>query len=172
MNLENVSMGVCTVSFDGDDLGHTKDGVVVSYTEEINDMVVDKYGKTPINKSSAGEKISVKVPLAEDTLDNLAIAMPATTLEEGAVTKKLKGGRSAGTLLGQFAKELILHPTALGADNHTKDLTIYRAVATAIGDLAYKVDEQRVVEVTFEGLIDETKTDGNYLFHFGVDVVS
>jgi hypothetical protein len=40
---------------------------------------------------------------------------------------------------------------------------MHKAIATGHVVLNHKVDEQRTIEVTFEALIDETKTDGNYL---------
>ena len=51
-----VQMGVCNVTIDGTDLGHTKGGVEVAYEPILKDVVVDLYGETPVEKKIIGEK--------------------------------------------------------------------------------------------------------------------
>lgn len=77
---KNVKIGVCSVFFNGQDLGYTKGGVEVSVTTETHKVNVDQFGKTTINEFVMGREVSVKVPLAETTLDNLVRTMPGATL--------------------------------------------------------------------------------------------
>ena len=64
-DITNVKIGVCSVIYNGVDLGHTVGGVEVSYEAQHKDLNVDKYGQTPIEKVLIGEKFMAKVPLAE-----------------------------------------------------------------------------------------------------------
>lgn len=76
----NVQMGVCRAYFGGVDLGLTKGGVEVSVTTETYKVEVDQYGKTPIKEQIQGRTVSAKVPMAESTLENIAMLMPGATL--------------------------------------------------------------------------------------------
>lgn len=79
-NTKNVKLGVCSVSYGGVDLGLTQGGVEVTVASETHTVEVDQFGKTPINEYVMGRKVTVKVPLAETTLENLLATMPGSTL--------------------------------------------------------------------------------------------
>jgi hypothetical protein len=79
-NTQNVKLGVCQVFFNGVDLGYTQGGVEVSVATETHKVNVDQFGKTSINEYIMGREATVKVPLAETTLDNLVATMPGATL--------------------------------------------------------------------------------------------
>lgn len=83
----NVKLGVCRVYFDGDDLGVTQGGVEVAVTTETHKVEVDQFGKTPINEYVMGRALTVKVPMAETTLENLVKIMPGATLTATGGTK-------------------------------------------------------------------------------------
>lgn len=159
----NVKLGVCSVSFDGTDLGHTKGGVVVTYEPSIHEKTVDKYGETVVDAIVTGERLTAKVPLAESTLSNLGIAIPAGT-ESGS---KLNIGVDAGESLSGDAAELVLHPSANDADDLTEDVVFRSAVSIESVELNFMVDEEKVFEVTFLALIDESQSAGEYLGFIG-----
>lgn len=158
-DITNVKLGVCSVNFNDTDLGHTKGGVVVTYSPEYHDVTVDKYGNTVVEKVLIGEKLTVKVPMAEATMANLAIAMPATS----GAAEKTTIGDLAGTALAALAKQLVLHPIANDAADLSEDVVLYKAVVTSEIVLDYTYDGERVVEVTFEALLDEDRSAGDYL---------
>lgn len=159
-DVTNVQVGVCTVSFGGTDLGHTKGGVEVSYEPVLHDVAVDKYGETPVEQYLVGEKLTVKVPLAEYTIANLRRAMPQATFA-GAANSRITLGAAAGKKSTDDALQLVLHPINEGTRRH--DIVLYKAIVSGQVVLPHKVDEEKVVEVTFMALLDETKSDGNYL---------
>lgn len=76
----NVKLGVCTVLFDGADLGFTKGGVEVEVSSSTHVVNVDQFGETPVDEIVMGRTIQVTVPLAETTLPNLVKVMPGATL--------------------------------------------------------------------------------------------
>ena len=77
---ENVKLGVCNVLFDGVDLGFTKGGVEVEVATTTHEIKVDQLGETIIGELITGRSVSVSVPLAETTLDNLVAIMPGSEL--------------------------------------------------------------------------------------------
>lgn len=77
---ENVKLGVCSVIFDGVNLGFTKGGVEVEVATTTHEVKVDQFGETPIGEIITGRTVSAKVPLAETTLENLISIMPGAEL--------------------------------------------------------------------------------------------
>jgi hypothetical protein len=158
-DISNVKMGVCSVKYGSTDLGHTKGGVTVTYEPDIHDITVDKYGSTPAEKVLIGQKLRATVPLAETTIANLAIAIPEG--DEG--TSSIKIGGEVGLRLSSVAETLVLHPIANESTDLSEDVVIYNAIVTNSISIPFKVDEERVVELEFEGIIDESREDGDRL---------
>lgn len=77
---ENVKLGVCSVLYDGVNLGFTKGGVEVEVATTTYEVTVDQFGNTPISELITGRTVTATVPLAETTLENLALIMPGSTL--------------------------------------------------------------------------------------------
>jgi hypothetical protein len=159
-DITNVQVGVCTVTFNSTDLGHTKGGVEVSYEPVYKDVSVDKYGETVVEKKLIGEKLTAKVPLAEYTIANLRNSIPQATFA-GAANSRITIGASAGQSAKADSYQLVLHPQAEGTRRH--DIVFHKAYVSSTVVLPHKNDEEKVIEVTFEALLDETKSDGNYL---------
>lgn len=159
-DITNVKVGVCSVSFNGLDLGHTKGGVEVSYEPTHKDVSVDKYGETVVEKYLIGEKFTAKVPLAEYTIANLRNSIPQSTFA-GAANTRILVGISAGQSAKADSYQLVLHP--VGEGTRKFDIVMYKAYVASTIMLPHKVDEEKVIEVVFEALLDETKSDGNYL---------
>lgn len=156
----NVQLGPCDVWFNGINLGHTKGGVELTYEPEYHDITVDKYGNTVAEKRLLGEKLMAKLALSEGTIDNLNIAMPLSTVA-GATDGRIEIGKNAGVKLSAAAAQLILHP--LDQTNNDYDVVIHKAVVANAVTIPYKTDEERLIEVEFHALIDESKGNGNYL---------
>lgn len=160
---ENVKLGVCTVLFDSIDLGFTKGGVDVEVQTSTHEVKVDQYGETPVNELITGRTVSVKVPLAETTLDNLVAIMPGAVLVTDSVTptkKKVVVATGVSTSLLATAKTLVLRPKGTtGAE----DFTVHKANCPGALNFAYKIDDERVYMAEFKGYADE---DGN-LFTLG-----
>lgn len=159
-DITKVKVGACSITFNGVDLGHTKGGVEVTYSPVYKDVAVDMYGETVVEQYLIGEKLTAKVPLAESTIANLKVAMPNTTFA-GAANARITLGKKAGAKQSASAAQLVLHP--LGEGTRAFDIVLHKAVVSSEIVLAHKVDEEKVVEVEFMALLDETKSDGNYL---------
>lgn len=163
-DITNVELGVCDVTFKTVNLGHTKGGVEVTYEPEYKDVSVDKYGNTVVEKYLIGEKLTIKVPLAEFTLANLQVAIPQGS-PAGAANARLTVGSNAGQVASTDAGQLVLHPSSEGTRRH--DLVVHKAYVSSTVTLNHAVDEEKIIEVTFEALLDESKSNGNYLGFIG-----
>jgi hypothetical protein len=166
-NKLNTRIGHCTVQFGGVDLGHTKDGVEFEFERESEDLVVDQYGSMPVDIALTGQNLTVKVYLAEVIASNLNIANPEGDHDLGSSGERVGFGTDAGYLLSQDAKQLVLHPAKNAAADDSEDIVVYKAVSVESVALNYKIDEQRIVEVTFRALVDETNGNGRRLGHIG-----
>lgn len=158
----NIRLGACSVSWGGVDLGYTQGGVVVTIGSSKHDTKVDQEGDTPVDSYIMSRTCSVKVPMAETTVDKLTSILSGTGgTSAGGVLSVTTG---VGTSLRSGAKPLVLHPVNRPADDLSEDFTI--PLANTIGDLSfnYEVDRERVFEINFDAFPDE-KT--KVLFTYG-----
>lgn len=162
---KNVKLGVCKVSFGGQDLGFTKGGVSVTVATETHEVQVDQYGQTPINEFIMGRTVSVKVPLAETTLENLVKIMPgAKLISDGtANTARVDVPTGVGVSLLDFAKELVLHPIGKPESDKSEDFTVPLAATAGALDFAYELENERIYSCDFKGY----PTDKGVLYSVG-----
>lgn len=156
-NAANIKIGHCNVIWKGTDLGHTKGAITVSYEPEYANIEANDYASA-IDKVLTKETWTITVPLAESTLANINKALGTATLS-GNYSKV---GSKSGKRLSGVAGELMLNPT-----DGSEDIVFYKAVPVDAVELNYEVDNERIVEVKWEALVDESKTDGNLLGHIG-----
>lgn len=156
----NVELGAVDVYVDGVHVGHCKGGAEVVYEPEFVESAVDAYGNTPIEARLRGERYTAKVRFAEYTINNLRNAMPQAQFA-GAGNARLTIGAKAGKKASDDAVELLLHPSDKGTKEH--DVVLYKAVVISSITLPHTHDDDKIIEVEFLALIDESRADGNYL---------
>lgn len=171
-NVQNLRIGDCDVFLDGIHLGHTKGGVEFTFEREFEDLTVDKYGNMPVDMALTGNNLLIKAFLAEITNDVLNVAIPEGKYDLGPSDDKLGLGTDSGYLLRQDAKPLRLHPRNKAATDYSEDIYIWLAVSVENVEMAFKIDEQRVIETTFRALVDESKTNGERLGRIGPAAIS
>lgn len=157
-DISNVRLGVCNVVYDGTDLGATKGGVEVEVETETHKVMVDQFGNTPIKEYITARSCVVRVPLAESTLENLAIIFPGSTFQThgGNVTRKrLRVPTGTGTDLRTISALLYLHPKANAVGDKNEDFTIPLAGVKGNISYAYKLDEERIFNVEFQAYPDQ-----------------
>lgn len=159
-NATQVELGAVDVSIDGVDIGHCEGGAEVTYEPQFQESAVDTYGKTPIEARLMGERLTAKVRFAEYTIANLRKAMPQTQFA-GAANARITIGAKAGKKASDDAVQLVLHPHDKGTRVH--DVVFYKAVVIRSVTLPHTNDGDKLIEVEFLALIDESKSDGNYL---------
>lgn len=154
-------------------VGHTLDGVELEAERELTEVEVDRYGHTPIDLVLSGNNLRLKFKMAQTDWDQWNIAIPETSSHDGSAARdRADFGADAGYSLRQDAKVLVMHPLANAEDNYSEDLTIYLAVSSETISVPYKIDEQRVIEVTMRALVSEAYGTGRRLGHYGPADVS
>ncbi|MFA5558622.1 MAG: hypothetical protein WDA59_04070 [Methanofastidiosum sp.] len=140
----NVLVGVASVSFDSAPLGWTTDGVTLTINTEVADIKVEEVIGT-IKRVVTDQSIEVTLNMAEGTLDNLAKAIPNSSLSSSTIT--LGGGTYQSGALVLIGK----NPAGF---NRTITLT----KVTPIGSIGipYKKGEISVIPVTFSALVGDT----------------
>jgi hypothetical protein len=158
-NANNVQLGTCSVTFGTTDLGLTKGGVEVQVQTQTYKITVDQFGSTEVNEYITGRTASVKVPMAETDLELLAAVIPNSTLVTDSVTPtkmKINVATATGTSLRSFAAKLVLHPIAQATSSKNFDFVLPITCPTGDFTFAYKLDAERVYEVTFYAYPDLT----------------
>lgn len=159
--MTNVKVGECTITIDGVDVGHTVGGLSVTYEPSFHDIVVDKYGtETVADRQLIGEKFYATFAIAEYTEANIRNAIAAG---ESTTTGKTGIGSNSGMRMSSKAVELVLHPKANAASDRSEDIVMWKAVSTDAVEIPHRVDETKLMEVTFHAQVDETQADGFYL---------
>lgn len=160
-NATNIEVGVCEVTFGGTSLGHTKGGVTFTYEVDFYDITTDQYGTGAIvDKTINGERMMLTVPMSEYTLDNLAIAMP---FGDNTTATRIDIGSDAGQKLSQFADVLVAHPIERLSTNRERDIVFHKAAVMEVGEISFSPEGERIVEVTFIALVDESQNENVYL---------
>lgn len=155
----NVKLGVCDVYIGGRHIGHTIGGVEVVYSPEYHETKVDKYTGV-VERWLIGESLMAKVPMAEATLTNIREAIThGTNIGSTGVAIGSKSGKRSRTA----TETLRLHPIANLDSDKSDDVTIYKAHVTNDLSLKYSKEGERIIEVEFSGIVDESRTDGNML---------
>jgi len=162
-DITKVDIGHMDVYVDGTVMGHTTNGVEMTLEREVVDVVVDDYGSAPVEKYEKSVRVIIKTTIAEPTTANLDTAFPSATL----AATVLKFGAAAGTNYSDSSVELWLHKADVSAATVTDDIVIAKAVPINSPTIMYSNDEQRVIEIEWEALIDESQADGEMLMKVG-----
>jgi len=156
-----VEIGQCDVTIGGKAMGHTKGGVEVTYTPDIHMVTVDEYGSSPVDAVLIGEEFKVKAFFAEWQYDQIKKAIPFGTLTS---TTSIKIGKQAGASGLAAAEKMLFRPKGTSGAH---DIVIHKGIAISEVPMPHKIDEERIWEVEFIALVDETKSNGNYLAIIG-----
>lgn len=153
-------------------LGQTLGGAEFTVERSFEDLLTDKHGSAAIDKVLTGNKIMVKAYLAEPSKENISRAIPEGVHAEGVADSKVGLGSQTGKLMSDYAGILRMHPRANAPADRDEDIYLWKAVSVESVTLPFKIDEQRILEVTFEALVDESKPDGFHLGQIGDSDIS
>ena len=156
MAFDNFRIGAGSLTIDGVDVGHTTpDGIVVTYEPEVHEHMSGKYGNTPVKASLIGQRLTLQITMAEATVANMEKAFAGVNLSAGAIQFGGVAGREVE------GAELVMTPY-----DGTAPWTFHNAVPTSSVEMAYQVENERVYQVTFVALVDESQADGEELATF------
>jgi hypothetical protein len=173
MDLTQVKIaGPQKVTFKGQDMGHTLEGIDLEVQREFQDVMVDKYGTMPIDKVLTGGRLRLTFKLAQSAYTQWNMAIPESSTIDGPVADRMDIGTDAGASLRTEAGLLVIHPLSRAISDLTDDITLYRAVSVEAIEVPYKNDEQKAIQITMEALVDEAYGSGRRLGHIGPADVS
>lgn len=171
-NINNLRMGVCSISFGGNDVGHTLGGVKIQITRKLTDLKADKYGDSPIDKVLTDVELKVTAKVAEPVIANIQKTLPEGDYQIGAAGSRLGIAAGEGASMRAYAQQLVLHPYSKAASDFSEDFTVYLAVPVASPTVNYDVAGQRVFDIEFDALVSESFVAGRRLGHMGPTNVS
>jgi hypothetical protein len=162
----NIPLTPMRVTFNGVDLGGTTDHVSVHVKYDLADVMVDQYGKTPLDKRVSGQVFTVKLTLAEvKNKDNWKVAF-ASMSEVLTGSKLIYSNLQIGDSLLAKSAVLVLHPLEAAPGDFTNDYTFYKAAAMEVSDVKYGPDKQAGLSVEF-AIFPDTATSPPRLMIYG-----
>ena len=171
-NIQNVRMGVCSIVYNGVDCGHTLGGTKATITRKLTPLKVDKYGDSPVDMVVTDEQWEIEAKIAEPVVALIKMAMPEGDYEQGASGNRIGIAAGEGAALRAGSALLTLHPLNKAASDTSEDAVIYNAVASSSPVLNYDVAGQRVFDLKFTALVNETEGVGRRLGHIGPTNIS
>lgn len=172
--LSNITIGEGedAVKFNGVD-GFQAEGGEVTITPIFEDIVIADFGPGVYDKRFVGNETSVTIVAAEETIDNMVLAMGASesiTATDGGATTGLMDA-PIGTSMRAKGKRVTIHPRQFTADYKDLDITIYKMIAD--GEYTRSsANAQGNVTITLTGLprdgMDPSKP-GNFYYVGGTD---
>jgi len=168
----SIQMSAAQLTVNGSDIGATDGGITFTPTVTVQKVFVDQ-SSMPVRHFIVQEEVQVTTNLAEYTLDNLAKAIPGSTLTTDGTDPNKKKVEVGG---GQIDNdndyvELVITPlidgsATLATDNNLK-ITIFKCIPTTHPELAFTKDGVRYIPVTWDAKRDETKDPGKQLYLLG-----
>jgi hypothetical protein len=135
------------------DVGYTtEEGMVVNYEPDVHLHLSGKYGNTPVKASLIGQKLTLEVWIAEHTFDNIELAYAGVVQEDN----KIKFGGLAGREIE--GQSLVLTPFDGSESWHFRN-----AIPISAVDANYKVNDERIIHVTFQAMIDDNAPEDENL---------
>lgn len=165
-DLSKIETGPCKITFLGEALGHTMEGVKLSAKPMLRDRKVDENGDHVIEIVSTGHGLEAKVVFGEKTVTVLRRVIAMST----AVSSTSRGiGRRPGTKATSVAGPLVIHPLSNDDGDETDDVVLHLCVAVDVDEVqAGQVLADRLFGCTFRSMVDETKPNGEILGRLGV----
>ena len=183
-SVQNIKLAGGTVYWGLEEVGRlSEDGITVSVNGNIVDVFTAESGATPEKTFSSGDTVEVVCTFRELDKHILVQAMGSAkatvaTDDETATVGVLSGGREAGFVIP--TKPLTIYPHFV--DESTGEplgdtvanlwaFRIHKARPSTEMSFLFSPSEPVAPEVTFAGLYDKTKTNGNRVWQWGSGVV-
>lgn len=164
-DLAKIKTGPWKIVVGSTTVGHTERGSLnFSAETQLRRREVDRYGASPADEVYEGEIVTATFRVAEEVQENLALALPFAY--DGASYLLL--GKRPGDVLSAHAQEVTLHPLTVLDSDTTWDIVMHKAGQVAAVAIPLGTAGDRIFEVTFEALIDESKSNENLLAKWNI----
>lgn len=166
MAVSDLELGPCQVLFGDEDaevdLGRTEGDVVITWSTDLADLMSDQYGTRPEDQVITGTGALIKVPLAEQTKVNLALALNQTVSVGGNL---VEGTRLVGTKLSTKANSLLLkkYVDGIASIDPAEWVRFPKAAPQGNFETVFGKNGQRIIETNFIAFEDPTTGDLYYI---------
>lgn len=156
-DFQNVTLGGGEFQYDGNSIGFIKGDIVYTYDQETKDFETDvplkTYGKV-IVKSGA----TMKVPMAELSITNLAMALGGLTPVAGTYDGTVGTQVNLGALLPLAEKPItFIHTSPVSGKKIV--IKIWKASISKGANLSFKEQDWAINDVEFKAIADDSHTD-------------
>lgn len=175
MSEKSYDVGACRVYWtpaggSESSLGDTFGGVKINVATETQEIEVDQY-MDAVNEIITKRTVTVDVPLAEYTLENLLLAFPGSSIITDATTptkKQLVIAGISGSSMITYAGQLRLHPLSAASDTDvSKDWTFFNAAPTGNFDITYDKQNLKVIGLSFKAYVSTATATLDRICAFG-----
>lgn len=179
-SVNNIKLAGGTVYWGTDEIGRiSEDGITVSVNGNIVDVFTAESGATPEKTFSTGDTVEVSLMFRE--LDKYILAKALGTVKEAVATDStnaetgvLSAGREAGyviptkplTIYPHFVDEATGEPLGDTVAN-VWAFRVHKARPSTEAEFLFSPSEPVAPEITFAGLYDKTKSNGNRVWRWG-----
>lgn len=148
VNPLNIPLSPMRVTFKGVDLGGTTGSVKFSKKIAMADIMVDQYGKTPIDKVVSGYAYSVKFTLAEVKYKpNWQVVFPSDVIVNSGPNSAVQSLMNIGDHLYAKSGLLLLHPLENANGDLSADYNFAKAASIQTSEVDYGPDKQTGLSV-------------------------
>jgi len=165
--LNELLAGPAQITYKGVSLGFTQDGATPSIESADEDVRVDEMGNTPVDALHTADNVTVTVRLSQWSISLLKTLLPAGTYIQDGAKEKIAIGKATGFRLSSVAGLLTLHPIRNDASDVSQDFTVYKAYVSEPIEWTETFDNINSYEVTFRGLADMGRADGDRVAAIG-----
>ena len=153
---QNFRIGSGSLAIAGEDVGLlAEDGCVIKYAPDVHLHMSAKY-PAPVKASLVGVKLTIEMWMGEHTADNMESSFAGVTNNAGQIEF---GGLAGREVEG---KTMVLTPF-----DGTPAWYFRNVIPTESVDTNYKKNDERIIHVTFTGMIDMDAEEASNLGYFG-----
>ena len=164
VNPNNISLTPQRVTFGGVDLGGTVSSVKIKKDIKMSDIMVDQFGKTPIDKVVSGYAYQVELELAEVKFKpNWKVVYPSDSLITSGPNQALRSDMNIGDHLLAHAQLLTLHPLEASNADVSTDYNFAKAASIQASEIDYGPEKQSGLKVTFVIFPDLTASPPHFM---------
>jgi len=160
-SVTNLTHGPAQVLFDDVEAGHTQGGVEITVTPNNRARNVDQFGDGEVAYIHTGDEVRINCPLAEWNIASMSRIYAAGLLTgiSGSTSGYVGIGRSAGFIYQTADMKVIPRLSSQAAQR----AQFYRTCPIGEFSLMHNADDDRIFEVEYAALVDESKTDGELI---------
>lgn len=153
--------GPSDIKIGADAYGHTQGGTKVTYEAKTRPVNVDALGETACNLYHTGDSLMVSTSLAQWASKTVLAAFASGGDGSADTPPKVGLGRLAGYIYTSVALDIVPLASAQAA----KHVLVHRAVSQGQTELNFNNENDRVVNLEWMALADDTKADGYKIAH-------